>query len=96
VRQEETLIDERACCDLARIDWFTPELQMQAMETEDKKERMQRIKLQKDTKLEAWIKYKTKFLEKTPNKEMWKGVPIADDYHLRIDFTHEDLNIQND
>ena len=27
---------------------------------------------------------------------MWKGVPIADDYHLRIDFTHEDLNIQND
>jgi hypothetical protein len=40
VRQAETLIDERACCDLARIDWFTPELQMQAMETEDKKERM--------------------------------------------------------
>lgn len=27
---------------------------------------------------------------------MWKGVPIADDYHLRIDFTQEDLNMHND
>ncbi len=27
---------------------------------------------------------------------MWKGVPIADDLHLRIDFTQEDLNMHND
>lgn len=89
-------MDERACCDLARIDWFSPELQMQGIEGEDKKERTQRIKLQKEIRLEAWLKYKTKFLEKHPNKEMWTGVAIADNLHLRIDFTHEDLNIQND
>ena len=69
---------------------------MQGIEGEDKKERMQRIKLQKEIRLEAWLKYKTKFLEKFPSKEMWTGVSIADDYHLRIDFTHEDLNKQND
>lgn len=41
-RHAESALDETACCDLARIDWFSPELllQAQSVEGEDKRERI--------------------------------------------------------
>ena len=96
--------ERRSCCNLARIDWFMSDqlntdggLASMAFGThEEKREKNLRKKVLKELSLEYWLKYKAKFLEKCPNREIWKGVPIADDYHLRIDFSHDDLGKLND